>query len=47
MEAKDVLYKLRTDRGLTQEEMAERLSVTRHIRLQTEKCSPAARESAA
>ena len=29
MEAKDVLYKLRTDRGLTQEEMAERLSVTR------------------
>ena len=29
METKDVLYRLRTDRGLSQEELAERVFVTR------------------
>ncbi len=42
METKDVLYQLRTDRGLSQEELAERLFVTRQAvsRWETGETSP-------
>lgn len=42
METKDVLYRLRTDRGLSQEELAERLFVTRQAvsRWETGETSP-------